>query len=77
MNQTKIEERMIDLVNERFDTECSLDTLFVDLDADSLDMVSFSMEVEREFEIIIKDDELVLLRSVEEAVKLTLDKNPI
>ena len=44
-------------------------TFVNDLGADSLDVVEFVMEVEKEFEIIIPDEDAVKLEKVGDAVK--------
>ena len=66
-------EKICEMVAEQFLVEkdsVTAETAFVgDLGADSLDVVEFVMEVEKEFDITIPDDAATKLEKVGDAVK--------
>lgn len=68
----KLEERVIDIIMEQLEVtkeECKLDASFIDdLGADSLDLVELIMEMEENFGIEIKDEELEKIRTIRDVI---------
>lgn len=65
------ETRVIEIVAEQLGVEqekITRDTSFVDLGADSLDLVEVVMELEEEFDIDIPDDAADKIQTVGEAI---------
>ena len=68
-----IEKKVIDIVSEKLGVDKSRvveNAVFTtDLGADSLDVVEFVMEMEKEFHITIPDDEAAKLTTVGDAIE--------
>ena len=73
-----IEEKIIEIIMEQLDVsreECVPDASFMDdLGADSLDIVELIMAMEENFGIEIKDDELLKIRTVRDAIDFIVKK---
>lgn len=73
MANANIEEKVINIVSEKLNVDSKKvvpTASFVnDLGADSLDVVEFVMEVEKEFNITIPDEEASKLITVGDAIK--------
>lgn len=65
----KVKEIVIEKLNVSEDKVTETATFVNDLGADSLDVVEFVMEVEKEFNITIPDEEATKLNTVGDAVK--------
>lgn len=76
-NRKKIEEKIKDIVELKFGVSwmgCSHNTTPYELGLDSLDMVDFKMEIEKKFNINIKDDECGDVKSFGDIVELIMSK---
>ena len=69
----RIEEKVIDIVNEVLGVEASIEDTFDDLYADSLDLVDIIIECEQEFGYPITDDKVQNLKTVGDLVNLIKD----
>jgi acyl carrier protein len=73
-----IEEKIIEIIMEQLDVtkeECVPEASFMDdLGADSLDIVELIMAMEENFGIEITDDELLKIRTVNDAVEFIIKK---
>ena len=65
----KVKKIVAEKLNVKEDTISETSTFVNDLGADSLDVVEFVMEVEKEFDITIPDEEAAKLNTVGDAVK--------
>ena len=65
----KVKKIVAEKLNVKEDTITEASTFVNDLGADSLDVVEFVMEVEKEFDITIPDEEAAKLNTVGDAVK--------
>ncbi len=65
----KVKEIVMEKLNVSEDKVTETATFVNDLGADSLDVVEFVMEVEKEFNITIPDEEATKLNTVGDAVK--------
>ncbi len=65
----KVKKIVAEKLNVKEDTITETSTFVNDLGADSLDVVEFVMEVEKEFDITIPDEEAAKLNTVGDAVK--------
>lgn len=65
----KVKKIVAEKLNVKEDTITEASTFVNDLVADSLDVVEFVMEVEKEFDITIPDEEAAKLNTVGDAVK--------
>ncbi|MGD0275928.1 MAG: acyl carrier protein [Syntrophales bacterium] len=74
----KLEERVIEIIMEQLEVtreECKLDASFIDdLGADSLDLVELIMEMEENFGIEIKDEELEKIRTIRDVIDFLKSK---
>lgn len=68
-----IEKRVINIVNDVFGVEASVEDTFDDLYVDSLDLVEIIIECEQEFGYPIKDDKVQNLKTVGDLVNLIKD----
>lgn len=73
MSEQEVMEKIVNLVADRFEIEkdqIQANTSFKDdLDADSIDLVEFVLELEDEFGNEISDDDAAEIKTVGEAVK--------
>lgn len=73
MTEQEVMEKIVNLVADRFEIEkdqIQASTSFKDdLDADSIDLVEFVLELEDEFGNEISDDDAAEIKTVGEAVK--------
>ncbi|MCO6543021.1 MAG: acyl carrier protein [Lactobacillus sp.] len=73
MTEKEVFDKIANLLSERFDVEQSsitMDTDFQnDLQADSIDMVEFELELEDDFGEEIPDEEAAQIKTVGQAVK--------
>jgi len=71
MERNEITKKIIDLAADKLSAEeasIKIDTSFVeDLNADSLDIVDFVMELEGEFDIEIPDEDVEKIKTVKDA----------
>ena len=65
----KVKKIVAEKLNVKEDTITEASTFVNDLGADSVDVVEFVMEVEKEFDITIPDEEAAKLNTVGDAVK--------
>ena len=65
----KVKKIVAEKLNVKEDTITEASTFVNDLGADSLDVVEFVMEVAKEFDITIPDEEAAKLNTVGDAVK--------
>ena len=75
-----IQNKVIALVHEQFllssEDEVHIDSdLFVDLGGDSLDMVELVMAMEEVFDIVVKDEEVEDINTVQDIVTLVTRLN--
>jgi acyl carrier protein len=74
----KLAERVIEIIMDQLEVtreECKLDASFIDdLGADSLDLVELIMEMEENFGIEIKDEELEKIRTIRDAIDFLKSK---
>lgn len=52
----------------------TLETSFLQLGADSLDMVEFAMDVEDEFGIVVEQEDMVNVKSLGDAIRFIEEK---
>jgi acyl carrier protein len=73
-----IEDRVVEIIMEQLDVtkeECVLEAAFMDdLGADSLDIVELIMAMEENFGVEISDEELVKIRTIQDAVDFIKQK---
>ncbi|MBA1434871.1 acyl carrier protein [Bombilactobacillus bombi] len=73
MTETEVFAKIAQLLSERFDTDVNkitMETNFQDdLQADSIDMVEFELELEDDFGEEIPDEEAATIQTVGQAVK--------
>jgi acyl carrier protein len=73
-----IEERIVEIVMEQLDVtkeECVPEASFMDdLGADSLDIVELIMAMEENFGVEISDDELAIIRTIQDVVSFIKKK---
>ncbi len=65
-------EKVVEIIRENlaYDGELSMETnLIEDLDADSLDIVDISLELEEEYDIEVEDEDFEKLNTIEDIVK--------
>ncbi len=65
----KVKKIVAEKLNVKEENVTEASTFVNDLGADSLDVVEFVMEVEKEFDITIPDEEAAKLNTVGDAVK--------
>lgn len=65
----KVKKIVAEKLNVKEENVTETSTFVNDLGADSLDVVEFVMEVEKEFDITIPDEEAAKLNTVGDAVK--------
>lgn len=77
MSQEEIFNKIKDLIAENFDVDANkitMDTKFKDdLDADSIDLVEFILQLEDEFGAEIPDEDAEKITTVGDAVKYVLE----
>lgn len=77
MKKEEIKKKLIEIAVDKLECEESAikeDTRFSDLGADSLDEVELLMEVEKEFQFYIKDEEAIKVITFGDAVELVTRK---
>lgn len=65
-------EKVVEIIRENlaYEGELSMETnLIEDLDADSLDIVDISLELEEEYDIEVEDEDFEKLNTIEDIVK--------
>ena len=77
MSEQEIYDKIVDLITDKFEVEAdsiSKATSFSDdLDADSIDLVEFVLELEEEFDAEIPDEDAEKITTVGEAVDYIKD----
>lgn len=68
----KLEDKVIDIIVEQLNVtreECAPEASFInDLGADSLDLVELIMEMEENFNVMVSDDELEKVRTIQDVI---------
>ena len=75
----EIEDKVKDIIVDKLNInskEIAMDSKLTDLGADSLDAVEVIMEIEREFDFRIPDEDAEKLLTVGEMINYIAEKNP-
>ncbi len=65
----KVKKIVIEKLNAKEEEVTETATFINDLGADSLDVVEFVMEIEKEFDVTVSDEDAMSLKTVGDAVK--------
>lgn len=78
MEMQEIQERVFAKVAETMGVEkdnLTLETTFDELEADSLDMVEFSMDIEEDFNINIEQSDITKIKNLGDAIEFIKSKS--
>lgn len=73
----EVKEKIFSRVAENMGVEkesLTLETSFLQLGADSLDMVEFAMDVEDEFGIVVEQEDMVNVKNLGDAIRFIEEK---
>ncbi len=72
--ENKIFEEIKKLVKERFNKDVQLDTVLSETGIDSLSLLDLVVDAEKQYGIMISDDELIRIKTVQDIVDAIKDK---